>query len=102
MADVERDGIRGPFPPSPSATPRKVGTTKKPRQLICGAVLLAVLSGAGFGVPAALGHGDGRGSAQQQAGQGPPWGRGPGGDGPPGQMRTQAPGPGPGAPGNGP
>ncbi|HTX30498.1 MAG TPA: GGDEF domain-containing protein [Solirubrobacteraceae bacterium] len=42
------------------------------------------LSGAGFVVPAALGHGDGRGQ-----GPGAPGGRGPNGQGPPGQFSQQ-------------
>jgi diguanylate cyclase (GGDEF)-like protein len=79
----------GLFRKSPNATPRKAGTTKNLRKLICGAVLLITFGGAGFVVPAAFGHGNGGGHGPHQAGQGPPWGRGPNGAGPPGQLRQQ-------------
>src|SRR5437763_15844662 len=81
-----REGISGPLSDGPNATPRKAATRHTPRKLICGAVLLAMLSGGALGVPVALGHG---GPGQAKQGQGPTWGNGPNGDGPPGQLRKQ-------------
>jgi diguanylate cyclase (GGDEF)-like protein len=55
-------------------------------------VLLVTFSGACFGVPAAVGHGNGKALGPHFRGGGPPRGRGPDGAGPPGQIRKAAKG----------